>query len=97
MEQARPEMHSTCASFLSCGVQNRLLAKMHTKCILTCVHVLTNVNSAFVPTRHGEFTIVSTKVHFVFANVMTRHGQNLYFLIEKNESVDSATMIQEII
>jgi len=33
----------------------------------------TNVNSAFVSTRHGEFTNVSTKAHFVFVYVTTRH------------------------
>jgi len=36
--------------------------------------ILTNVNAAFVATRHGEFTNVSTKARFVFVNVTTSHG-----------------------
>ncbi len=33
--------------------------------------ILTNVNAAFVATRHGEFTNVSTNARFVFVNVTT--------------------------
>jgi len=36
--------------------------------------ILTNVNSASAMTRHRELQLYVQKGHFVFVNVMTRHG-----------------------
>jgi len=41
----------------------------------------TNVNSAFMSTRHGEFTNVSTKASFAFVNVMTRDSLTYFCLL----------------
>jgi len=41
--------------------------------------ILTNVNAAFVATRHGELTNVSTNARFVFVNVTTSHGLTTFF------------------